>query len=69
MITATRIALADTLHSLFLYAAAILVVALVASVFLREVPITRGAGPAAGESPVPEAVPEKRESSPEPVRA
>jgi MFS family permease len=68
VITATRIGLADTLHVLFLYAAAIMLVALVASIFLREVPISRGAGPAVGEAPVPEAAPEP-EREREPVKA
>ena len=62
VITATRIALADTLHTLFIYAAAILLLALVASVFLREVPISRSAAPQVAESPVPE------DSRPEPAR-
>jgi EmrB/QacA subfamily drug resistance transporter len=69
VIVATRIALADTLHSLFLYAAAILVVALVASVFLREVPITSGAGPGVGEAPVPADEAERSEPRPETVKA
>jgi EmrB/QacA subfamily drug resistance transporter len=63
VIAAIRVALADTLHSLFIYAAAILVVALVASVFLKEVPITTGRAPVMGESPEPEGAAE-RESVP-----
>jgi hypothetical protein len=43
VITATRIALADTLHTIFLYAAVIMVLALVASVFLRALPARRSA--------------------------
>ncbi len=39
VIGAIRLALADTLHDLFLYAALVLVVALVASVMLKEVPL------------------------------
>lgn len=64
VILATRAGLANALHDLFLYAAAILVVALVASLFLREVPISRERRPAVGEAPpVAEAVER------EPVRA
>ena len=57
VIRATRIGLANTMHELFLIAAAILVISLVATLFMREVPI-RGAGMAAmsGEAPLPEAV-------------
>jgi EmrB/QacA subfamily drug resistance transporter len=51
VIGATRAALASTLHELFLIAAAIVVVALVASVFLREVPLrSAGRGAFAGEA-------------------
>jgi EmrB/QacA subfamily drug resistance transporter len=57
VIRATRIGLATTMHELFLIAAAILVVSLVATLFMREVPIrSAGAGAMAGEAPVPEAV-------------
>jgi EmrB/QacA subfamily drug resistance transporter len=58
VIRATRVALANTMQELFLIAAAILVVALVATLFLREVPIqSAGRGAMAGEAPpVPEAV-------------
>jgi EmrB/QacA subfamily drug resistance transporter len=53
MMHATRLGLADTLHELFAIAAAIMVIALVASVFLREVPLRSGGQPAtAGEAPV-----------------
>ncbi|HEY4027238.1 MAG TPA: MDR family MFS transporter [Candidatus Dormibacteraeota bacterium] len=56
-IQATRAGLASTLHELFLIAAGIMVVALVASLFLREVPLRSGGrGVPAGEAPaVPEA--------------
>jgi EmrB/QacA subfamily drug resistance transporter len=54
---ATRQALADTLHELFLIAAVIMVVALVATFFMREVPLRSGGrGAMAGEAPpAPEA--------------
>lgn len=58
-ITATRAALAATLHDLFLIAAAIMSVALVASLFLREVPLRRAPRPTAelpGEKPAPDAL-------------
>jgi EmrB/QacA subfamily drug resistance transporter len=49
---ATRVALASTLHDLFLISAAIMLVALVASLFLREVPLRAGGQAAfAGEAP------------------
>jgi len=52
VIGATRVALADTLHELFLIGAAIMVIALVATLFLREVPLTSsGRGAMAGEAP------------------
>ncbi|HXM56779.1 MAG TPA: MDR family MFS transporter [Candidatus Dormibacteraeota bacterium] len=56
-IEATRLALADTLHELFLIAAGILVIALVATLFMREVPLrSTGRGAMAGEAPpAPEA--------------
>jgi EmrB/QacA subfamily drug resistance transporter len=60
VITAIRVALANTLHDLFLYAAAIMVVALIASLFLREVPLRSSREPAA-ETEV--------ERTPEPERA
>ena len=59
VIHAIRVALASTMHDLFLIAAAILVVSLVATLFMREVPIrSAGAGAMAGEAP---SVPETRE--------
>jgi EmrB/QacA subfamily drug resistance transporter len=52
---AVRVALANTLHELFFIAAGIMLVALVASLFLREVPLrARGQAAFAGEAP-PEA--------------
>jgi len=50
-LTAIRVGLADTLHDLFLYAAVIVAVALVASLFMREVPIRSARQPAFGEVP------------------
>ena len=57
VIEATRVALANTMHDVFLIAAAIMVVALVATLFLREVPLRSGGrGALAGETPpAPEA--------------
>jgi hypothetical protein len=52
VIHATRVGLATTMHELFLIAAVILVVSLVATLFMREVPIrASGAGAMAGEAP------------------
>jgi EmrB/QacA subfamily drug resistance transporter len=52
VIHATRVGLATTMHELFLIAAAILVVSLVATLFMREVPIlASGARAMAGEAP------------------
>ena len=57
VIEATRVALASTMHEVFLIAAGIMVVALVASLFLREVPLrSSGRGALAREAPgAPEA--------------
>jgi hypothetical protein len=47
-----RVALASTLHEVFLYGAAVLIIALIASVFLKDVPL-RAREPASEEdSPV-----------------
>jgi EmrB/QacA subfamily drug resistance transporter len=56
-IEATRVALASTMHEVFLIGAGIMVVALVATLFMREVPLrTGGRGALAGEAPAaPEA--------------
>ena len=52
VIHAIRAGLASTMHELFLIAAVILVVSLVATLFMREVPIrTAGRGAMAGEAP------------------
>jgi len=65
VIHATRVGLATTMHELFLIAAAILVVSLVATLFMREVPIrATGAGAMAGEAP-----PVQDALEPEPVPA
>jgi EmrB/QacA subfamily drug resistance transporter len=66
VIHATRIALADTMHELFFIAAGVLVVALIATFFLREVPLrSRGSGATADEPPpAPEL-----QREPEPVPA
>jgi EmrB/QacA subfamily drug resistance transporter len=53
-INAIRLALSDTLHDIYLLAGLILIVALVATVFLKEVPLTRGqVATGMGEAPVP----------------
>jgi hypothetical protein len=49
--SATRVGLADTLHDLFLYSAGIVAIALVASLFMREVPIRSARQPAFSEVP------------------
>lgn len=59
-IEAIRTALAMTLHELFLVSAAILVIALVATLFLREVPLRSTRQPF-GEAPAPEAHGSKEE--------
>jgi EmrB/QacA subfamily drug resistance transporter len=59
VIHAIRAGLASTMHELFLIAAGILVVSLVATLFMREIPIRtagRGAMAAAEAPPVPEAL-------------
>jgi EmrB/QacA subfamily drug resistance transporter len=51
-IEAARVALANTLHDLFLISAAVVVLALVATLFMREVPLLSGQAPAfGGDSP------------------
>ncbi|MDQ6636651.1 MAG: MFS transporter [Candidatus Dormibacteraeota bacterium] len=63
VIHATRLGLADTLHSLFLIAAAVVAIAVVASFFLREVPLKAAAGRGTGfsEAPVAEVAEEEFE--------
>jgi EmrB/QacA subfamily drug resistance transporter len=65
-VSAIRFALSDTLHDIYLFAGAVLILALVATVFMKEVPLT-GARPGRSvEEPVEEAEPEVEA---EPVRA
>jgi EmrB/QacA subfamily drug resistance transporter len=52
IVTAIRSALADSLHDIYIFAGVILVVALVATVFMKEVPLT-GARPAMGFEAAP----------------
>jgi EmrB/QacA subfamily drug resistance transporter len=53
-VSAIRTALADTLHDIYLLAGVILIVALVSTVFLKEVPLKSGrVGTGTGEAPVP----------------
>jgi EmrB/QacA subfamily drug resistance transporter len=58
IVHATRVALADTLHELFLLSACIMLIALVATLFLREVPLRQSGPPGVGVEtpPSPEAV-------------
>ena len=55
-----RLALSDTLHDIYIFAGAILIVALVSTIFLKEVPLT-GVRPARGYDapPVEEAAEEE----------
>jgi hypothetical protein len=49
-----RVGLSQALHDVFLYSAGVLILALVATVFLKEVPLRqadRGAGATLGEPP------------------
>jgi EmrB/QacA subfamily drug resistance transporter len=55
VIHAIRVGLADAIHDVFLIGAAILIVAMVTSAFLKEVPIPRGRRPAPGIEVEPEA--------------
>jgi len=64
VIHAIRLGLADALHDVFLIGAAILIVAMVTSAFLKEVPIPRGRRPAPGI----EVEPEVRGQVQEPLR-
>jgi len=63
-VTAIRYALSDTLHDIYLFAGAVLVVALVSTVFMKEVPLTSAPARAGfGEAaPVDEEVREDRTS-------
>jgi len=66
IVSAIRWALSDTLHDIYLFAGAVLVVALISTVFMKEVPIT--SAPARGgfgeAAPVDEDVREDRTSIP-----
>src|SRR5207248_2735352 len=63
VVGAIRFALSDTLHDIYLFAGLILVLALVASFFMREVPLT-GARPEVGfEAPPVELDEEEREKA------
>ena len=55
VIHAIRLGLADAIHDVFLIGAAILIVAMVTSAFLKEIPIPRGRRPARGVEVEPEA--------------
>jgi hypothetical protein len=55
VIHAIRLGLADAIHDVFLIGAAILIVAMVTSAFLKEVPIPRGRQSAPGIEVDPEA--------------
>jgi len=53
-VNAIRVALSDTLHDIYLLAGLILIVALISTVFLKEVPLTGArVGMVAGETPEP----------------
>ena len=62
VIHAIRLGLADAIHDVFLIGAVILIVAMVASAFLKEVPIPRGRRPAPGLEVEPEASEQKQEA-------
>jgi EmrB/QacA subfamily drug resistance transporter len=61
IITAIRAALADALHDIYIFAAAIVVLGLVATVFMKEVPLT-SARPSAGFEAPPVEVDEEEEA-------
>src|SRR5438132_1387795 len=62
-VSAIRLALSDTLHDIYLFAGAVLVLALISTVFMKEVPLTGArAGTAFDASPVEEPEPEAEES-------
>jgi len=61
-VSAIRLALSDTLHDIYLFAGAVLVLALISTVFMKEVPLTGArAGTAFDASPVEEPQPEAEE--------
>jgi hypothetical protein len=59
---AIRLALSDTLHDIYLFAGIVLIVALVSTVFLKEVPLT-GTRPAAGFDAPPVEEAEREEAA------
>jgi EmrB/QacA subfamily drug resistance transporter len=64
-VSAIRYALSDTLHDIYLFAGAILILALVSTVFMKEVPLTSAPAAGFGEAvPVDEDLREDRESVP-----
>jgi len=67
-VSAIRFALSDTLHDIYLFAGAVLILALISTVFMREVPLTgTRAGTGFNAPPVEEA--ERDERAAEPVSA
>jgi len=58
---AIRLALSDTLHDIYIFAGVILVIALVSTVFLKEVPLTRTASGRGFDAPPVEVEEEERE--------
>ncbi len=54
MANAIRFALADTLHDIYLFAGLVLIVALISTVFLREVPLSSAPSRTGFADPVPE---------------
>jgi EmrB/QacA subfamily drug resistance transporter len=65
---AIRLALSDTLHDIYLFAGLVLVIALVSTIFLREVPLT-GARVGSGPSEAPAADEADEEEQREPAKA
>lgn len=60
VVTAIRLALADTLHDIYVFAGAVLLVALVATVFMKEVPLTGARAGTGFEAPPAEVDEEKQ---------
>jgi predicted MFS family arabinose efflux permease len=61
-VQAIRLALSDTLHDIYIFAGAILVIALVSTVFLKEVPLTQAAAGRGFDAPPVELEEEEREA-------
>ena len=59
---AIRLALSDTLHDIYIFAGVILVIALVSTVFLKEVPLTRTASGRGFDAPPVEVEEEEPEA-------